>query len=130
MRSRLWTEQFDRYRASHPDLTDAQRKVVDDEASVATARSQAAVLKEAVIQAFGEEEAFLLIATLGPADRLTGKENGGESNSVPGCNCSTESNWCSDYCCHYDQPFVVRMCGAYCCNCGTLYMYPCNGRCN
>lgn len=77
-RSRLWLEQLVRYRATHPELTAEQRRVLDD-IEVVMRDEQTFLpgsgpdpdldrLNEVTITAFGKDEARKLLATLGPED--------------------------------------------------------------
>jgi hypothetical protein len=77
-RSRLWLEQLIRYRATHPELTAEQRRILDE--IEVTMRDEETFrpgggpdpeldrLSEATITAFGKDEARKLLATLGPED--------------------------------------------------------------
>ncbi|WP_197093619.1 bacteriocin fulvocin C-related protein [Nonomuraea sp. SBT364] len=137
VRSRLWVEQLQRYRTTHPDLTKAQQQVLDDamaivsdpgafafgtpEAAAARARSEG--FEESATAAFGHHEALGLFATLGPADSAISAD--------AGCGCSVTSDWCSNdgsrYCCGY----VFSGCGCERSDsgCGRFWSYPCDGVC-
>lgn len=75
-RSRLWLEQLSRYRATHPDLTAEQQRLLDeiedtmrDEdffAPRTEPNQEPDRLSTAAIAVFGLEEARKLLATLGP----------------------------------------------------------------
>ncbi|WP_084959198.1 bacteriocin fulvocin C-related protein [Thermoactinospora rubra] len=77
-RSRLWLEQLSRYRATHTDLTAAQRRVLDevealmrDEETFAPGGGPSPEvdrISRAAIAALGKDEARRLLATLGPEE--------------------------------------------------------------
>ncbi len=71
-RSRLWLEQLSRYRATHPELTAEQQRVLDEIEVVIRDEDAFAPgpeldrISNAAITAFGQDEARKLLATLGP----------------------------------------------------------------
>lgn len=136
VRSQLWVEQFRRYRAAHPELTAAQRAVLDraeaiaaDPSTHSTAMTEA---KHATFQQFGAAareafdapEAAALFANLGPA---TSAAFGPQRPASPesDCTCSTTDDWCgSPTWCFYvkDQCDFVG-------GCGSQWVYLCDGFC-
>jgi hypothetical protein len=126
-RTRAWLDHLDAYRAAHPDLTDAQRRVVEDARDVASRvfltdrdlRPEVRAVEEAAKREFGREGAAGLLARLGPADAP-----GSGPEALAWCICSTESDYCSAGQCK----------GGGCAidpdDCGSLWNYDCNGLCD
>ncbi|MFJ3547532.1 MULTISPECIES: bacteriocin fulvocin C-related protein [Streptomyces] len=128
-RSRLWAEHVTQYRRAHLELSPRQQQLLDalethirDEFTFRTqpgrAPSKDERLEAEIIDAFGREEATLLVATLGPAPV--------HSSAAQAYDC--ECNTVSDYC--IGVSFCYRDgCTNLSDGCGWLYNYPCNGRC-
>jgi hypothetical protein len=134
VRSRLWSEQLNRYLVAHPDLPANQRaalrsaitmaadeSVFDPERSdwSATHHARLSAVTDAAIQAFGSDEAHGLIANLGTSAAAVKPDAG------PPCDCSLVSNWCASRC--IGAPYCV--CGISSGGCGTFWAYDCNGQC-
>jgi hypothetical protein len=139
IRSRLWTEQLQRYRASHPRLS-ADQAAVLDHATVFAANpshftagsSERAGIKEhvndlhdATVQAFGLVTAYALLGTLGPAEISEVPTSSG----IPNCYCNIGGN----YACYGNGN--CNCYGAICCfnptsnGCGPFWVWPCDGVC-
>ncbi|MFZ0387929.1 MAG: bacteriocin fulvocin C-related protein [Solirubrobacteraceae bacterium] len=134
VRSRLWSEQLTRFRV-RDTRAPAEVAAVDSVLAFVAdatafdferrdhARVQAELqrLKIQTIHALGTDRARRLIATLGPEQPAAVTPDA----TVPGCNCNITDSWCDDRC--IGAPFCI--CGAYCCDCGTLWGAECNGQC-
>ena len=139
IRSRFWTEQLQRYRASHPRLSASQANALGRATVFAgnpahfTAgssdrpgiRKQVNDLHAATVEAFGLTTAYALIGTLGP-----GEISGGlTSSSIPNCYCNIGGNWA----CYGNGNCGCR--GPICCfnptsnGCGPFWQWPCDGIC-
>lgn len=131
VKGRLWTQHVNRYRDSHPGLSTAQIRVIDDIVAVATDPSTfepngrqdqiLRPLRESVMQAFGHDEARALVATLGTEDEAIG------TAVAPDCDCNTkEANYCpvTGVCIHRRHNCVESTFG-----CGTFWLNRCNGGC-
>jgi hypothetical protein len=144
VRSSLWVEQFRTYLRTHPGLPKekleivrraiaiaSQENVFADQVAVRGAHTaEVARLEQDAKRVFGREEAWSLIASLGPSPA----PGGAALEDCGICECSSESDWCSSaqYCreircdleCDQDH-------GCHCFSlCGTLNHYECNGYCN
>lgn len=139
IRSALWSEQFDRYRDSHPDLTADQSAVLEAARFAATPAALSAFRQEPSAsdvefhrraqQAFGDVEAASLFATLGPTDVQTMARR--EASHLTGpypdgnCRCSTTSDWCGR---------VIRCRQTLTCKsgygCGDGWLHACVGICD
>ncbi|MEV3969512.1 bacteriocin fulvocin C-related protein [Streptomyces sp. NPDC050698] len=127
VRSALWVEHIDRWRATHADLTPAQARVVERARAAASRvstfefergrRGTDEILRidEAAEAAFEPAEAHALLATLGPA----------EAAALPDCECNTYSDKCWGSSCIWVQNSCVRSDSG----CGTLWTWSCNGLC-
>lgn len=123
-RGQVWADHARWYRRTHPNLTQAQNKVVDDAIAVASRGldprpdldTELRGLEQSGKAAFGQQEAGALLATLGPAE---------PDDAQASCNCSTESQWCSWL---YDCGTQIR-CTIVPNDCGTFNDYDCNGTC-
>ncbi|KAF8246956.1 hypothetical protein K440DRAFT_644277 [Wilcoxina mikolae CBS 423.85] len=84
------------YRASHPDLTEEQYKLLDwaDDVVAKSDRSQVKALKKACKEAFGDDEAVYILtgkdrSANRAATRLTRRER-------PECGCDHNDEYCGD----------------------------------
>jgi hypothetical protein len=127
-RSNVWVEHLNRYQAAHPDLSAQQRTVIAD----ATTRiaepsifdpgpqsNQLQELKDTIVAAFGQDEAILLIGTVGPVTAP-----GSDTQSPGGCTCNLEDDWCNwGYHCREGD------CSHQTSGCGWWLKQPCNALC-
>ncbi|MBB6122252.1 bacteriocin fulvocin C-related protein [Nocardiopsis algeriensis] len=132
-RSRLWVEHLGRYRREHPNLTGAQREVLERAEELAAEPAlfsevrtgpdaELDDLTRSAIAAYGEQEAHALLATLGPPESAVMSENSVMA-AKENCTCSIHSDWCrgTSWC---------RLSGCkYNLGCGTLFLSVCNGHC-
>ncbi|GLW93732.1 bacteriocin fulvocin C-related protein [Actinokineospora globicatena] len=130
-RSALWSEQVNRYRLTHPDLTAEQRAFLDealavagrsetfqDEASEEVA-AQLTRLHDEGIRVLGFHQAASLLAVFGPAEQVAVA-----AGALNGCTCNKLDDWCAwGYHCRDGS------CGQTPQGCGTYYGQPCNGLC-
>jgi hypothetical protein len=143
-RSNMWCEHLASYRASKgAGLSQGQMTVLDSAMRLARdhamftpgppgrAQREKALpdLTEAAIAALGKDEAIALLATLGPV-----QVNVMALAGCPGCECSTQSDWCTPgHCCRNydcDNQWGGRTC--WCSSgggCGTFWAYDCDGMC-
>ena len=152
VRSRLWVEQLDRYRLSHPELTSAQVDALKQTAAVAAepltytfdGADRTAVLsrlktaEQSVTRAFSPnndakevpDDINYLLTFIGPHNGTSTFAEADELGSVPGCCCNIGSDY-NLYCRFWDcyAPGDGCICGVYCCDCGFLGAYSCNGFC-
>ncbi|WP_322872104.1 bacteriocin fulvocin C-related protein [Streptomyces goshikiensis] len=123
-RGQVWADHFRWYRHTHPKLSPAQDKVVDDAIAVASRGlaprpdldTELRGLEQSAKAALGQQEAGALLAMLGPADA---------EDALANCTCSTQSQYCSWlYNCgtHFRCTVVPN-------DCGTAWNYDCNGTC-
>jgi hypothetical protein len=129
-RAHLWREHITSYRAAHPPTTEDQQRVfavleryLADDTVFETATSGSQVradqqLARQVIAAFGTDEAYQIMASLGPSTQ-------------PGvareefCSCSDESDFCRvGTGCQYRMS-CERIPGG----CGAWWNYDCDGHC-
>lgn len=119
VRSQLWQEQFQRYRAAHPTLTTQQEAVLNRFQELA--RANGATLnkadEQAATDAFGKSEAYAIFCTLGPHSTASSLR---PADQV--CNCTVGHDWCSDTSCHMTSCAIEG-------GCGVLWSYDCNGLC-
>lgn len=148
VKSSLWLEHLEHYRSSHENMSPDKMTVLNHGVSllsdVAThagpqkpspaLHAKLEDLRLAAIGAFGNEEAKLIFATLGPSSpKLADAGN---------CACSIDSDWCGghcEFCCPagYGYPNCTKECMAdtpCCCvglsiGCGNGWHYECNGVC-
>jgi hypothetical protein len=138
-RARLWREHFGAYRAAHPSLSTAQRdaltqverfvaddNVLDSTRAAKTEQHEAMMqqLQASVNEAFGEQEAYKIVAILGPAP----SSQMASAGPRPPCECSTVSDYCGDFivCCDRGP----TQCNVTPTGCGFLWQYSCNGFCD
>ncbi len=131
----LWLDHLSRYRAAHPQLSAEQTAVIDQATDIVatecTFDSEPArgsdlhrnvqELANRARQAFGDDEARALIATLGPAGDST------TSAAAPAGTLCACSDQCHDYCegsryCKYGGCDFTR-------SCCTFWQWVCNGFC-
>lgn len=132
VKSQLWVEHLKRYRATHPGLSEEQDHLIGRALKIASneamfdsrrgmsndVRQQVDELGESTRKAFGLDESYALIGTLGPSERPSLQPPG-----TTGCKCTITSDFCTP--------------GAYCYSggcvesefCGMLYVERCNGLC-
>lgn len=132
-RAALWREHLKRYRAKHASPSAAQRAALDrverhfaDESvfDLAQPRQSARVreetnLRTAMTDAFDAEEAFRVLAMLGPAPARAA-----DVGPAALCECSTANDWCGQmYFCYRGGCDVTPD------GCGTGWTYACDGMC-
>ncbi|SDH59642.1 hypothetical protein SAMN05421505_118131 [Sinosporangium album] len=136
--SRLWLEHFAEYRRTHPGVSPEQDRVlaawearVKDVSTfvvpVADIQDEIERLRRETVDAYGFDEAYALIATLGPVDPAeSAKTTSPTAVAIEACKCSTFSDWCrgASYC------IRITYCGWEPRGCGTLFIHPCNGWCS
>ncbi|MCP3104283.1 bacteriocin fulvocin C-related protein [Myxococcus sp. K15C18031901] len=129
-RSALWRQHFEHYLAAHPGLDEAQTEFIQELialaapslfAKVATQANQKgpdfSKQKEAAVKLFGTTEATLLLATLGPQEKLAGNK--------ANCTCNTIDDWCvTPTLCTRGTTCTIVLTG-----CGSVWLQPCNGDC-
>lgn len=130
VRTQLWTEHLDRYRAAHPGLADGQTEVIDRAVALVSRMGESAyrpaeelqALASAAMNAFGRDEARLLLATLGPESA----PDESAAAATTDCDCANFSDWCGSGtgCTNYPRPCVESSSG-----CGTFWTWECNGIC-
>ncbi|WP_405753472.1 bacteriocin fulvocin C-related protein (plasmid) [Streptomyces sp. NBC_00012] len=136
-RRQLWLEQLQRYRADHPSLTAEQHHALDHITAIAekestfaprrvashSARKEEQDVKETAVQAFGHDEAYAILASLGPS---TPPDPLAITARPIACTCSDESDWCTNdtYCKKNASSCDVTGSG-----CGQFWEWACNGRC-
>lgn len=139
LRSAFWREQFDRYRASNPDLTGDQSAVLAAARSAATPAGLSAPRRapsawdvdfgRRARDAFGYDEAAALFTVLGsPAEPRTAHREAphGAASALRDCNCSQADPWCGTVIkCQFDFDCSTTQFG-----CGTLGLYACTGLCD
>ncbi|MBZ4410297.1 bacteriocin fulvocin C-related protein [Myxococcus sp. XM-1-1-1] len=129
--SNLWKQHYQQYLETHPNLDKAQVEFIQkllgvftpslfaQGSSVSTVGADLARIKEQATSLFGQTEATLLLATLGPQEQASAAGN--KAN----CSCSTASDYCP----------ILTFCttGTACSytptGCGTGWVYACNGDC-
>ncbi|MEV0242331.1 bacteriocin fulvocin C-related protein [Streptomyces sp. NPDC050674] len=122
-RSGLWSEHLRRFGAARPELSAAQRRVLDRALAVASdpatfegePPAEVAKLGEAARDAFGPAEARAMLAVLGPAPQAA---------PPPNCECNRIDVYCG-----WDGDCIDNGCRHTSMGCGSLYIYPCNGLC-
>lgn len=131
-KSMLWQQHLSRYLASHPEFSATQVEIVQRAMILTSAdlylapdgdtkRHEALeALREAAEDAFGTQEAQLILATLGPGEP---KGSSGAALLVD-CDCSTYSDWCAWW-----NDCAFGGCDWSYDGCGTGWDYPCNGVC-
>lgn len=125
VRSKLWIAHFDRYQASHPNLTASQSKLLTQARRVAAdpggwTKERLAELRESAVAAFGLAEAGAILATLGTDPERSSPQG------LPGCGCCIWDVYCGGGSCVGTIPPNCRESSS---GCGTLWMSPCNGLC-
>jgi hypothetical protein len=142
-RSRLWTEQLQRYRSAHPDLPADRRAVLDRALRIAKDETvfvrrvqpktaladELETLTEDTIAAFGIDEGRALLATLGPEPQATVQQGRTQQAQAVDCGCNILYGvWCSNYCYGCTQcPCPECACSSS--GCGTFWVHECNGVC-
>lgn len=131
IRSRLWTEHIAQYRQGHPNLSPEQQQILSkletyfrNESAVrarpiGVQQEEDERLGREVVNAFGEDEARALVATLGPV------EPSGEPDTAPAvaCECSRGSDYCRGIC------SGLPSCTPSLSGCGFGWGYACDGMC-
>ncbi|MCA2230496.1 bacteriocin fulvocin C-related protein [Nonomuraea aurantiaca] len=135
VRGKLWREHLKHYRAAHPAMSTSQeqtfarveRLIADDLVFDVAAGKQEEYrqaqlqLRGALVESFGEDEAYQIVATLGPSQRPSGIQLAEQ------CDCNLGDDWCGGT--------KVSFCSTYPCvqpapkGCGWLWEQPCNGLC-
>lgn len=129
-RAHLWREHIRSYRTAHPPTTEDQKRVLAvlerylvDDTVFETAKSESRVhadqeLARQVIAAFGAEEAYQIMASLGPS-----AQPGVAREEV--CSCSEESDFC-----RIGMNCQRRLsCEHIPSSCGAWWDYDCDGHC-
>jgi hypothetical protein len=123
VQAQFWREQFQRYRAAHTECS-AEQAAVLDRALELTHTDLTAFTKadeQAMIAAFGKDEARALFATLGPEPTILSAKLADYS-----CECSNSSDKCSGgKKCNLGADGCTETGG-----CGDFWSYPCNGMCH
>ncbi|WP_205629434.1 bacteriocin fulvocin C-related protein, partial [Jiangella muralis] len=129
VRGTLWVEHLTRFGAARTGLSAAQRAVIDTAVALAAdpavhdpdGRPDGALrdLHDDAVAAFGEQDAYALLGTLGPDDGSAAL-----AARAPDCDCSTYSVWCHGYPCRRGMWNCRTSDG-----CGDLWAYKCNGMC-
>ncbi|MGW7514460.1 bacteriocin fulvocin C-related protein [Streptomyces sp. NPDC054796] len=124
-RGHVWIEHFNQYRAARPELTSAQNAVIEDASRIfrrvfhyERSRATEAVreLEAAAKREFGRDEAHALLARLGPADAAA-------ASPPVLCECATDSDYCGTQCYRGGCTLVEN-------DCGTGWLFDCNGLCS
>lgn len=144
-RSAVWTAHLERYITDHPELTTDQTAVLyealdlvsdptvfaaspTDEAWDSVAGERVRSLEGRIREAFSQEVARSIFASLGDSPEPTGlvplKRAIGAASVIPVCSCSTASDWCG-----LNKHCLVSTCERQSSGCGTLWVYTCNGLC-
>lgn len=152
-KSELWRTHLTLFLVNHPELNERQKRIISTAISLATPEffevrpSEPAwkakvleplrSLETKIVSAFSLNDGAKIFATLGDGTEFTkcsahiqradsrfveqDEAIGLERNT---CDCSTNSDWCpiSGYC-------KVGNCSSTSSGCGTLWSYPCNGKC-
>lgn len=122
VQARFWQEQFQRYRAAHPECSAEQAAVLDRALELTrtgfTTHTEAD--EQAMIAAFGKDGSRALFATLGSEPTIRSGRLADFS-----CECSNSSDYCGG-----GKRCIL---GADGCTetggCGLGWSYPCNGMC-
>jgi hypothetical protein len=132
VRSNLWVEHVNHYQAAQPALSDGKKLLLRRAATMAattsifepgTARREAEAqlsgLRAAVTSEFGPDEAYRILAMLGPGARPTARRTMSED-----CQCATADSYCGDNttCQNLGQCGDVS-------GCGSFWAYECDGLC-
>ncbi|CAG5152503.1 uncharacterized protein ALTATR162_LOCUS2795 [Alternaria atra] len=129
-RAELWRSHFGSYRASHPNLTPEQNKVLDDVTAFVgsnnlTDDAAKQELARAAEAAFGAE-AVEVVATLGPPIDAGDSQGNPLMKRKPLCICSTSSDYCDgDDQCRKGPTSCTQVED----ECGFAWSYLCNGLC-
>ncbi|MEU7649950.1 bacteriocin fulvocin C-related protein [Streptomyces huasconensis] len=137
-RAQLWREQLNQYRAQHRDLTAPQRDALDQAQAYLTdpkrvdfeyaarpaTQRELDELGATVAAAFGTEETYAVVGTLGPAGHAG---LGQEDMRAPRCSCRVGSPISS--CTGGDFCKSGTGCATTGAGCGVGWVQPCNGIC-
>jgi hypothetical protein len=139
IRSQLWVEHLNAYRAAHPALSAEQAEMIG-RATVIMGRESTFVTKQdgrsavhrqlddlraAAVHAFGHDEAYALLAALGPSTRKPAAAMFAATAQGGDCECSVDSNWCDGGTGQCSQNGTCR----WHTDCGVGYLYWCDGVC-
>jgi hypothetical protein len=154
-RSEAWRSHFRRYAEAHPELTGAQRRVIEDAIALATpaalgaadtaTRERISTLFNEAREALGKDVANALFVTLGTeqsvrADVLPLRQRIADrvrswrvaNADSPDCNCNTDIDTCTTW----PEPEWLECSEMYSCEfdltwpmCGPLWSWACNGWC-
>ncbi len=132
VRSKLWVEHIESYRAAHPVLASAKSDVLARAATMAATTSifspgasrrevhaQLSGLRASVASEFGPDEAFSILAMLGPGTRPA---RVAPMDST--CQCATADSWCDSNTTCQNYVGCDQVTG-----CGTFWGYTCDGLC-
>ncbi|MBZ4373864.1 bacteriocin fulvocin C-related protein [Corallococcus sp. AS-1-6] len=135
-RSAVWQGHFDAYLMQHPELGQEQVDYLRRAKELATpaffanaklkeSRAQLESLRTGLETLFGSDEAFNILAQLGPSDDSLISTLYGGGGGGGNCSCSLSSDWCggSSHCASGGCTNVED-------ECGTLWTYLCNGNCH
>ncbi|HWN66158.1 MAG TPA: bacteriocin fulvocin C-related protein [Haliangium sp.] len=127
-KSALWKQHLRRYVDSRPELSAQQLEFIRGAMDIASVKlflepvdlhhQALEELRKAAVDAFGEEESRLLLATLG-ADEVQDV-----AQPLATCECSVYSDWCPWW-----HECYFGGCGSTLSGCGTYYKYRCDGTC-
>lgn len=132
VRSSLWVEHLRRYRQEHPNLSAAQKKVLDSASAMAADESNFVTgsgisaerdsqFRSAAQDAFGHEAAAQIFAVLGPSDASQSDEP--QPTGSAACTCASSDDWCGNRTsCNKDGCNVQG-------GCGTMWSQVCDGLC-
>ncbi|MGP4103248.1 bacteriocin fulvocin C-related protein [Nonomuraea sp. KM90] len=135
VRGKLWREHLKHYRAAHPAMPASQEQtfarveslIADDSIFDVAAgkreeyRQAQLQLHDALVENFGEDEAYQIVAALGPSQRPSGTQL-----LASACDCNLDDDWCSG---------ATAFCSGFPCDqpapkgCGWFWEEPCNGLC-
>uniref|UniRef100_UPI000B1C0A7F bacteriocin fulvocin C-related protein n=1 Tax=Jiangella muralis TaxID=702383 RepID=UPI000B1C0A7F len=133
VRGTLWVEHLTRFGAARTGLTAAQRAVIDTAVALAAdpavhdpdGRPEDALrdLHDDAIAAFGEQDAYALLGTLGPDDGSAALA--ARAALAIDCDCNTRYVWCNGFPCRRG----MWNCRRSEFGCGDLWAWPCEGMC-
>lgn len=132
-KSSLWRVHFTLNLARHREWTEDKRAIVLEAITLTTpslykvpkdgtwirlVHEPVQLLTQRALKVFSKQEATALFSVLGFSEQS--KAN--HAQKTPNCSCSQESDWCKHSC-------VKAECAVLTWGCGTLGLYPCDGKC-